>query len=460
MQKANQSKKNHPARIVAGVFGLAIAVGTLVLSLPVSRTANNFGGFLEAAFTSVSAVCVTGLSTVDVSTYWTPFGQLMILLMVKLGGLGIVTFAVFLGILLIRRVGLNSRMLGNAEIPGLDTGDPKKLVLKIVLFAAAFEFLTATFVTLRLWLGYGYELGAAIWEAVFHAIGAFNHAGFALHSDSMVRFATDPWIIMPLNFAVVAGSLGFPVLIELLRRASGRVKASQLGGAIESTLHWTLTTRLVLWSSLILITFGTLYVALIEWLNPLTLGPMTDGSKIMNAFTLSVMARSGGFNTFDIGDSYPATLMGVDLLMFIGGGSASTAGGIKLTTAAVLIFIVWTEIRGETAVSVGSRRLPRSIQRQALTIISLASLAVIVSTILISLTTKFTTDDIFFEVVSAFGTVGLSTGITPDMPPLGQIILMALMFGGRLGLVVVATALAVRQTKVHFEYPKERPLIG
>jgi Trk-type K+ transport system membrane component len=265
---------------------------------------------------------------------------------------------------------------------------------------------------------------------------------------------------MPLNFAVVAGSLGFPVLIELLRRALGRVKASQVGGAIESRLHWTLATRLVLWSSLILLVFGTIYIAIIEWSNPLTLGPMADDVKIMNAFSLSVMSRSGGFNSINIGDSYPATLMGIDLLMFIGGGSASTAGGIKLTTTAVLIFIVWTEIRGETAVNVGSRRLPRSIQRQALTIISLASISVITATILISLTTKFTTDQIFFEVISAFGTVGLSTGITAQMPPFGQFILMALMFGGRLGLVVVATALAVRQTKVHFEYPKERPLIG
>jgi Trk-type K+ transport system membrane component len=184
------------------------------------------------------------------------------------------------------------------------------------------------------------------------------------------------------------------------------------------------------------------------------------GEKLLNSFTQSVMPRTAGFNSVNMGEVYPATLMGVDLLMFIGGGSASTAGGIKLTTAAVLIFIVWTEIRGETAVNVGSRRLPRSIQRQALTIISLASLAVITATILISLTTKFTTDQIFFEVISAFGTVGLSTGITAQMPPFGQIILMALMFGGRLGLVVVATALAVRQTKVHFEYPKERPLIG
>ena len=458
--KPVKARRSHPARIVATIFGLVIAAGTLVLSLPISRTANTFGGFLEAAFTSVSAVCVTGLSTVDVSTYWTPFGHLMIMLMIKLGGLGIVTFAVFLGILLVRRVGLNSRMVGSAEIPGLDQGDPKKVVIKIVLFAAAFEIITAIFVTVRLWLAYDYDLGYAIWDAVFHSIGAFNHAGFSLYSDSMIRFATDPWILMPLNFAVVAGSLGFPVLIELLRRALGRVKASQVGGAIESTLHWTLATRLVLWSSLILLVFGTVYIAIIEWSNPLTLGPMTDDVKIMNAFSLSVMSRSGGFNSINIGDSYPATLMGIDLLMFIGGGSASTAGGIKLTTTAVLIFIVWTEIRGETAVNVGSRRLPRSIQRQALTIISLASVAVIVSTILISLTTKFTTDEIFFEVVSAFGTVGLSTGITAQMPPFGQFILMALMFGGRLGLVVVATALAVRQTKVHFEYPKERPLIG
>lgn len=453
-------KRVHPARVVARVFGLAIMAGTFVLSLPISRTANTFGGFLEAAFTSVSAVCVTGLSTVDVSTYWTPFGHLMILLMIKLGGFGIVTFAVFLGILLARRIGLNSRMVGSAETPGLDQGNPRRLIWKIFIFTSSLEFLVSTAVTLRLWLGYGYELGDAIWYGVFHSVSAFNNAGFALYADSLMGFAGDGWMLMPLNLAVILGGLGFPVLFELGRRIIGRVKASQVGGVIESRLHWTLSTRLVLWSTLILLVFGTVYFAVIEWNNPATIGQMGIIEKLLNSFTQSVMPRTAGFNSVNIGEVYPATLMGMDVMMFIGGGSASTAGGIKLTTAAVLIFIVWTEIRGETAVNVGSRRLPRSIQRQALTIISLASLAVITATILISLTTNFTTDQIFFEVVSAFGTVGLSTGITAQMPPFGQVILMALMFGGRLGLVVVATALAVRQTKVHFEYPKERPLIG
>ena len=453
-------KRVHPARTVARVFGLAIVVGTFILSLPISRTANTFGGFLEAAFTSVSAVCVTGLSTVDVSTYWTPFGHLMILLMIKLGGFGIVTFAVFLGILLARRVGLNSRMVSSAEMPGLDQGNPRRLIWKIFIATSSFEFIVSTAVALRLWLGYGYELGDAIWYGVFHAISAFNNAGFALYADSLMGFAADGWMLMPLNLAVILGGLGFPVLFELGRRIIGRVKASQIGGVIESRLHWTLSTRLVLWSTLVLLIFGTVYFAVIEWNNPATIGQMGPLEKLLNSFTQSVMPRTAGFNSVNIGEVYPATLMGMDIMMFIGGGSASTAGGIKLTTAAVLLFIVWTEIRGETAVNVGSRRLPRSIQRQALTIISLASLAVITATILISLTTDFTTDQIFFEVVSAFGTVGLSTGITPQMPVFGQFILMALMFGGRLGLVVVATALAVRQTKVHFEYPKERPLIG
>jgi Trk-type K+ transport system membrane component len=187
---------------------------------------------------------------------------------------------------------------------------------------------------------------------------------------------------------------------------------------------------------------------------------MDLGVKILSAFALSVFARTAGFNSVDISALDPTSWLAHDILMFIGGGSGSTAGGIKVTTAAVLIFIVWTEIRGDTAVNIGNRRLPRSIQRQALTLISLSFLVVIAATMVLHLLTPFSTDQIIFEVISAFGTVGLSTGITAALPPAAQIVLMLVMFVGRLGTVVVASSLAARVTHVHYELPKERPIIG
>jgi Trk-type K+ transport system membrane component len=229
---------------------------------------------------------------------------------------------------------------------------------------------------------------------------------------------------------------------------------------IESKLHWTLTTRIVLWASAILLAAGTAIYLLLEWENPDTLGPMSLGTKLLTAFSLSAFARSGGFNTIDIGLLDSASMLATDILMFIGGGSGSTAGGIKVTTAAVLVFIVWTEIRGDTAVNIGSRRLPRSIQRQALTLISLAFICVISAVMFLQVITDFSTDKLIFEAISAFGTVGLSSGILPTMPPLGQVVLMLLMFIGRLGTVGVASSLAARVTHVHYELPKERPLIG
>jgi Trk-type K+ transport system membrane component len=197
-----------------------------------------------------------------------------------------------------------------------------------------------------------------------------------------------------------------------------------------------------------------------EWNNPNTLGGLSGWDKILNTMFAAVMPRSGGLNTLDISQMDTATWMGIDLLMFIGGGSASTAGGIKVTTMAVLIFIIYTEIRGETAVNVGDRRLPRSIQRQALTLVSLSSFAVLFTTLVFSATTDFSLDQLLFEVISATATVGLSTGITADLPDFAKVWLSVLMFIGRLGPVVVASALALRVTKRHYELPKERPLLG
>ena len=455
-----RNRTPRPARVVAGSYTAAMVLGGLLLTLPVSRADGKLGGLLEGLFTSVSAISITGLSTVNVETYWSPFGHLLILIMAKLGGLGILAVATLIGVLFSKRVGMRSSTLSATESTNLGVGDVKATIRKIILLSGTFEAIVAIVLTLRLLVGYNYDLGKAIWYGTFHSVASFNHAGFMLYGEGLNRFQDDPWILLPICFNIVVGSLGFFVVFEIGRRLAGRVEARRIGGAIESKLHWTLTSRIVLWATLLLLIAGTLFYLLIEWENPGTLGPMSAGSKVLNAFGLAVFARSGGFNTFDIGLLDPASMMGTDILMFIGGGSGSTAGGIKLTTAAVLVFIVWTEIRGDTAVNIGSRRLPRSIQRQALTLISLAFVSVIVAVMFLQVITEFPTDKIIFEVISAFGTVGLSSGILPDMPPLGQVVLMVLMFVGRLGTVVIASSLAARVTHVHFEYPKERPLIG
>lgn len=255
--------------------------------------------------------------------------------------------------------------------------------------------------------------------------------------------------------AVIVGGLGFPVLLEIHERI-WRLRPSLNGRPRRFSLH----TRLTLWPTAVLLSGGALMIGLLEWNNPRTLGQFELWDRVVNTGLASVMTRSGGLNTVEIGEMDSATWFGMNFLMFIGGGSASTAGGVKVTTLAILIFIIWTEIRGEAAVNVGNRRLPRSIQRQALTLVSLSMSVILFSSLVLYATTEFSLDQIIFEVVSAAATVGLSTGITAELPDFAKIWLCVLMFIGRLGPVVVASALALRVTKRHFELPKERPLIG
>lgn len=449
-----------PAQIVAIGFMLAIAIGTLLLSLPIARAKGGFGVGLEALFTATSAVTVTGLSTVNVETFWTPFGHLVILGLIKIGGFGIITFATLLGVLVSSRIGLRSSVTAGAESSAVSGGDVRKLLRRVLAFSAAIELLVTAMLAIRFVTFYGYSLGDALWHGLFHSVAAFNNAGFSLYGSNLMNFAGDAFIQLPIDLAVILGGLGFPVLFELGRRLSSRVERNRIGGVIESKLHWTLTTRIVLWAYLVLVVAGAVYVGLLEWNNPATLGQFDVGTKILNSFTASVQPRTAGFNSLDLSQMYPETWLGMDVLMFIGGGSAGTAGGIKVTTAAILIFIVLTEIRGDTAVNVGKRRLPRSIQRQALTIVLLSALAVASSVVVLSLITDFSTDQLLFEVISAFATVGLTTGITGQLPELAQLLIIAIMFTGRIGTVAVASALAARVRHAHFEYPKERPTIG
>jgi trk system potassium uptake protein len=302
--------------------------------------------------------------------------------------------------------------------------------------------------TLRFWLTYDYSFGRAVWEAVFHAVQAFNNVGFALYPDSLMRFVGDWWICVPLSLGVFLGAIGFPVLFELARewRKPGT---------------WSTHTRLTVWGTALLSSIGFLVFLSFEWANPRTLGQLDFGTKILAAFTQDVMTRSGGFNSINLGDMNTETIAVTNVMMFIGGGSASTAGGIRVTTFLLLAFVIWAELRGEPDVVISNRRVAEETQRQAVTVALLGVALVAVGTIgLIALTDHVPFDRALFEATSAFATTGLSTGITPGLPPSAQILLATLMYVGRVGTIAVGTAIALNTRRRLYRYPEERPLVG
>jgi Trk-type K+ transport system membrane component len=277
----------------------------------------------------------------------------------------------------------------------------------------------------------------------------------------MMRFARDGWVLIPVFVTVFIASIGFPTIAEIRDRLGLKFFALiKKPVSYSMPAQWSLNSRIVLWGSFVLLVGGTAIIAYLEWYNPKTFGPLPWYDKILDSIFAAVMPRTAGFNSVDVMGMHPSTWLATDLLMFIGGASVSTSGGIKIGTAVVLFFIVYTEIRGETAVNIGNRRLPRSMQRQAITILGLTGAVIAGATMVLRLTTDFTLDQILLEVFSAVGTVGLTANVTPNLNDLGKVLVSALMLFGRLGPIVVATSIALRRTKRHFEYPKERPLIG
>lgn len=451
----------HPTQVVAGAFTAIILLGTFLLWLPISSSSGKYTGLMDALFTSTSAVTVTGLGTLDTETHWSMFGHWVIAILIQIGGFGIVGFASLVGYLLEGRISLKNKMTTTSEASVAVAPDIKTLLKNIAKLMLGFQLVLFVFLFIRFITYYQYSWQDALGHGVFHALASFNNAGFALYSDSLMGFARDGWIIVPVFITVFLASLGFPVLVEIRDRL--KLKVFKLFGKKPDYWmkpQWSLNSRIILWSSFVLLVAGTLGIGILEWDNPKTLGPLDPLSKVLDSIFASVMPRTAGFNAMDMGAMHPSTWLGTEILMFIGGASASTAGGIKLGTAVVLFYVIFTEIRGEAAVNIGNRRLPRSMQRQALTIVSLTTFVIIGSVMLMRLTTNFDLDQILFEVVSATGTVGLSTGITADLPDHAKFLLSLLMLFGRLGPIVVATSLAMRRTKRHFEYPKERPLIG
>ncbi|MFC6080655.1 TrkH family potassium uptake protein [Sphaerisporangium aureirubrum] len=438
---------HHPAQVVVAGFGLAVAVGTLLLSLPIATTTGESAPFLTALFTVTSAVCVTGLLLVDTSAHWSVFGEVVIALLMQVGGLGVMTLGTVFTLLVSKRLGVRARMLAQMETKTLSLADVRRIVARVVVFSLVCEAVAAVVLTARFAAGYGEPIGRAVYLGVFHSVSAFNNGGFALWSDSLMRFVGDPWICLTIAVAVIVGGLGFPVVFELMR-------------SWRRPRRWSILTRITLATTVGLLIFGTVAFIAAEWSNPRTLGPLDDAGKWLAAFFTAVMPRSGGFNTLDLAHLYPSSWLVTDLLMFVGGGSAGTAGGIKVTTFGLFAFIVWAELRGEPRVNIGHRRLPEGAQRQVVAVMALGAGIVVVSTYLLLVITPHSLDQVLFEVISAFGTVGISTGITAELGTAGHVMMVVLMFIGRIGPLTLGSALALKERSRRYELPEERVIIG
>lgn len=401
---------------------------------------------MPAFFTAVSAVCVTGLAVVDTSTYWSGFGQLVIMLLIQIGGFGMMTAATLLGLMVNRSLRLKTKLIAQLETHSLGLGDISSVVKLVFIVTLASELIIAAFIASRLHFTYGDSWTHAAWSGLFHAISAFNNAGFSIYPDSVMSFSSDAWMLLPLMSAIVLGGIGFPVLYDLRRKVGYR--------------NWTLHSKLTLIGTAALLLIGFLGVLGFEWSNPKTLGTMQMADKLLSAAFASVSVRTAGFNSIDIGALTQESWTLHYFLMFVGGGSAGTAGGVKVGTTATLIVLVYAVVRGHDDSEVFGRRISLSAQRQAIAVLVLSMTAVMLATVLILCVSNFSIGQVAFEVVSAFGTVGLSTGITADLPVPAQLVLTFLMYFGRVGTITFATSLALGERHAMYRYPEEHPIVG
>jgi potassium uptake TrkH family protein len=438
----------NPGLVVVGAFAAAITILTTLLLLPAAREPGESTTLVQALFTATSAICVTGLAVVDTPNHWSTFGEVLIIIGVQFGGLGFMTSASLLGLFAARRLGLRTRILTAAETKAVGIGDVRRLVRGVALVSFAVEAVVGVVLALRFWAGYGMEPGRAAYNGLFHAVMAFNNAGFALFSDNLVQFATDPLVCLPIGIAVILGALGFPVLLELRRE-------------LRTPRLWSLHTKITVLTYGLLLAAGTVAIMTFEWHNPRTFGPLDVPGKLLVGFFMGgPQTRSAGFNTIDVGAMNETSWLVADCLMFIGGGSAGTGGGIKVTTFMLLFFAIVAEVRGEPAVSAFGREISGAVIRQALSVALLGVALVVAGTLTVLALSGLDLDRVLFEVISAFATNGLSTGITGQLPPSAQYVLVALMFAGRLGPITVASALAMRERRKLFRLPEERPIVG
>lgn len=435
-----------PARSALAVFVAAISVFTVLLMMPWATSSGNPTQLHDAVFTATSAVSVTGLTTADTATYWSTAGQVVILAGIQVGGLGIVTISSLLALSVTRQFGVRTRLLAQTEMAAGGLGEVRSLIRTIVISSAVVELIIALILAPRLIAQQG-SVGDGIWHAVFYAVSGFNNAGFVLHPDGLARVTEDPVVFWALICAVFLGSLGFPVLMVLWRHH-------------WHLARWNLHTRLTVEVSVLLMLVGALGFAALEWNNATTLGGEAVTEKLQHSLFASVMMRSGGFAVIDPVDTTSSTMLVTDALMFVGGGSVSTAGGVKVTTLAVIFLAFLAEARGREDTTAHGRSLPTSSIRVAVSVAGMGLTLVSASALALMILTGEDLERPLFESISAFATCGLSSGLSAELQPAGVYLLSGLMFAGRVGIITFATALTMRAQRTRYRLPVERPIIG
>ncbi|MEJ2363892.1 MAG: TrkH family potassium uptake protein [Deltaproteobacteria bacterium] len=455
--KIRRSRLITPVNLPILSFAALILTGTLLLILPAAANGPRLS-FVDGLFTATSATCVTGLIVVDTGSKLSLFGQWVVLALIQCGGLGIMTFSTVLILVMTGRFSFMQRsVIQDSFTHGPDTALPS-LVRHVVLFTLLLEAVGAAMLFLR--FSKIYHPGRALYFAVFHAISAFCNAGFSLYRQSLMDFSGDPLVSLTVAFLIIFGGIGFLVLLELKRLFLSR-------GRNRRGRRLSVHSKLVLTLTVILLAGGTVGFLISEWNG--SMGGLTGPSKFLAAFFQSVTARTAGFNTLDFGKMANVTLLFTILLMFVGAGSGSTAGGIKVNTLGVLFALSRSRLRGEEGTSIFRRSLSPETVGRAISVLVLAVVLIYAATMALTVSELGTTLhqesrglflELLFEVVSAFGTVGLSVGITPQLSSVGKLIIILVMYLGRLGPLSIAVALTGKETRSRFKYAEENVMIG
>ena len=449
----NRKGKLSPAKTIVMGFLLVIIIGTVCLSLPIASKSNQGLGFVDSLFTATSATCVTALSiTTSTLDQFTMFGQIVILLLIQIGGIGIMTVSTLLFLILGKRIGFQNRIMLQESYNQFSMAGIVKLAKYLIITTLCLEGIGALILAIR--FSFDMSLSQSVYYGIFHSISAFCNAGFNLlgHTPSafinLGAYSSDYLVRTVIMLLIVLGGLGFPVIMELLRHKKS--------SAIKGSLH----TKMVLIISAILIFTGAMSFFFLEYNNPATLGGMDMANKIFNSFFSSISFRTGGFGLGHVNVFNTATLYITMLLMFIGASPSSTGGGIKTTTIGIILASVVSTIRGYDETVIAKKRIPQETINKGLIIISLSFTILFVSMLLLSLTENIGSLDILFETISALSTTGLSTGVTHLLSNFGRILIAILMFVGRLGPVTVAGALSQRNKVMPVHYAEEKIIIG